>query len=64
VISLATRAVTAFVFASRRRSAQGDRAITAVNGHEVGGRALNVNEARPKDEYGGGIGRKPSRWFG
>jgi cold-inducible RNA-binding protein len=44
--------------------AEGDRAIAAVNGHEVDGRALNVNEARPKTGGGGGggFGRKPSRW--
>ena len=53
-----------FGFVEMSNNAEGDRAIAAVNGHEVGGRALNVNEARPKDEYGGGIGRKPSRWFG
>jgi hypothetical protein len=45
-----------------RNNAEGDRAIAAVNGHEVGGRALNVNEGRPKGEGGGGFGRKPSRW--
>jgi len=34
-------------------NAEGDRAIAAVNGKQVGGRALNVNEARPKGEGGG-----------
>ena len=36
--------------------AQGDadKAITALNGTNVGGRALNVNEARPKPERAGG----------
>ena len=54
-------------------NSEGDRAIAAINGHELGGRALNVNEARPKGEGGGGgnrggggggggYGRKPSRW--
>ena len=42
-------------------NAEGDRAIAAVNGKEVGGRALNVNEAKPKSEGGsrgfGGGGR-------
>ena len=31
-------------------------AITALNGREVDGRALTVNEARPKREGGGGGG--------
>jgi len=36
--------------------AQGDadKAITALNGTNVGGRALNVNEARPKADRAGG----------
>jgi RNA recognition motif-containing protein len=29
-------------------------AINALNGKEVGGRALTVNEARPREERGGG----------
>ena len=32
-------------------------AIAGLNGKEVQGRALNVNEARPKTERGGGGGR-------
>jgi RNA recognition motif-containing protein len=32
-------------------------AIAGLNGKEVQGRALNVNEARPKTEGGGGRGR-------
>ena len=31
----------------------GDKAITALNGSQVGGRTLNVNEARPKTEHRG-----------
>ena len=36
--------------------AEGDanKAIAALNGTKVGGRALNVNEARPKTDRGGG----------
>jgi RNA recognition motif-containing protein len=52
-----------FGFVEMSNDAEGDRAIAAVNGHEVDGRALNVNEARPKTGGGGGgFGRKPSRW--
>ena len=31
-----------------------DKAMAALNGKNVGGRALNVNEARPKPERAGG----------
>ena len=38
------------------------KAIAALNGKDVEGRTLNVNEARPKTDRpgGGGFGRK--RW--
>jgi cold-inducible RNA-binding protein len=42
-----------FGFVEMTNDAEGDRAIAAVNGKEVGGRALNVNEAKPKSEGGG-----------
>jgi RNA recognition motif-containing protein len=35
-------------------AAEADRAIAALNGTELNGRALNINEARPKTEGGGG----------
>jgi RNA recognition motif-containing protein len=47
-----------FAFVEMNDNAEGDRAIAAINGHEVGGRALNVNEARPKGEGGGGGGNR------
>jgi RNA recognition motif-containing protein len=34
----------------------GEKAITALNGSSVGGRTINVNEARPKTERAGGGG--------
>jgi RNA recognition motif-containing protein len=37
-------------------SAEADRAIAALNGSDLGGRTLNVNEARPKGAGGGGGG--------
>ena len=52
-----------FGFVEMTNNAEGDRAIAAVNGKEVGGRTLNVNEAKPKAEGagrgfgGGGRGR-------
>lgn len=39
-------------------------AITAMNGKEVGGRALTVNEARPREERGGGGGGGRSGGYG
>jgi cold-inducible RNA-binding protein len=43
-----------FAFVEMTDSEEADRAITALNGSNVGGRALNVNEARPKTTGGGG----------
>ena len=43
-----------FGFVEMSDDGEGERAIAAVNGHEVGGRALNVNEAKPKSAGGGG----------
>jgi len=51
-------------------NAEADRAIAELNGRELDGRALNVNEARPKTERsfggggggGGGRGRGNNRW--
>ena len=56
-----------FGFVEMSDDGEGDRAINGVNGHEVGGRALNVNEARPKTAGGGGRGfgsggGRTSRW--
>ena len=45
-----------FAFVEMSNNSEGDQAIAAINGQEVGGRALNVNEARPKGEGGGGGG--------
>jgi cold-inducible RNA-binding protein len=45
-----------FAFVEMTDSAEADRAITALNGTNLEGRALNINEARPKPEGGGGRG--------
>jgi len=42
-----------FAFVEMPDSDAADRAITALNGTELGGRSLNINEARPKGEGGG-----------
>jgi RNA recognition motif-containing protein len=51
-----------FAFVEMTDSAEAEKAIAALNGKELGGRALNINEARPKTERGssgprGGGGR-------
>jgi cold-inducible RNA-binding protein len=45
-----------FAFVEMTDAAEADRAISALNGHNLGGRALNVNEARPKVDRGGSGG--------
>ena len=59
-----------FGFVDMTNAAEADNAIAELNGREVDGRALNVNEARPKPERGsgggnrsgGGGGRSRNRW--
>lgn len=48
-----------FGFVEMPDSEQADQAIAALNGADFEGRALNVNEARPKPAGGGGGGRGP-----
>jgi cold-inducible RNA-binding protein len=43
-----------FAFVEMADSGEADKAIAALNGKELGGRALNINEARPKTAGGGG----------
>jgi cold-inducible RNA-binding protein len=47
-----------FGFVEMSNNSEADKAIAALNGHDLDGRALNVNEARPKTErgFGGGGG--------
>ena len=51
-----------FGFVEMTNDAEAQRAITALNGKEVDGRALTVNEARPKEERSGGGGGRRNRW--
>jgi cold-inducible RNA-binding protein len=45
-----------FAFVEMASKSEADNAINALNGTELNGRALNVNEARPKPQGGGGGG--------
>ena len=45
-----------FAFVEMSSQAEAASAIAALNGKEVDGRALRVNEAQPKSEGGGGGG--------
>ena len=59
-----------FAFVEMTNDAEAVKAISELNGKEVGGRALNVNEARPKAERSGprsggggyGSGSRGQRW--
>ena len=46
-----------FAFVEMSSSEEGNAAIQQFNGHDVGGRTLNVNEAKPREDRGGGGGR-------
>ena len=45
-----------FAFVEMANTEEGEKAILSLNGTQVGGRAINVNEARPKVERGGRSG--------
>lgn len=51
-----------FGFVEMPNNSEAEAAIAALNGADSGGRALTVNEARPKVERGGGGGRGGSRF--
>ena len=62
-----------FAFVTMNDDTEAKAAMSALNGKEVGGRALNVNEARPREDRprgggggggGGGGNRRPAekRW--
>ena len=45
-----------FGFVEMTNNEDGEKAIAALNGQQIGGRTINVNEARPKTERAGGGG--------
>jgi RNA recognition motif-containing protein len=53
-----------FGFVEMSSNEDGEKAIAALNGSQVGGRTINVNEARPKAERVGGGGGGRDRGHG
>lgn len=57
-----------FGFVTMSTPEEAQKAIDALNGNQVGGRAITVNIARPREERppggGGGGGRGPRREYG
>lgn len=53
-----------FAFVEMENEGEADQAITALNGSTLDGRAINVNEARPKPDRGFGGGGGGNRSFG
>lgn len=47
-----------FAFVTMANDEEARAAIEALNGREVDGRTITVNEARPKSDRGGGGGRR------
>jgi RNA recognition motif-containing protein len=45
-----------FGFIEMPNAAEAQQAITALNGQQIAGRAVTVNEARPREDRGGGGG--------
>ncbi len=56
VIDRETGRSRGFGFVEMANEAEGKAAIEAMNGQQLGGRALIVNEARPRQEGGGSRG--------
>jgi len=53
-----------FGFITMNSPEEAQKAIAALNGAQLGGRALTVNIARPREERPAGGGRGPRREFG
>ena len=57
IIDRDTNRSKGFGFVEMGTDQEAQAAIAALNGHMSGGRALTVNEAKPKEDRGGGGGR-------
>jgi cold-inducible RNA-binding protein len=66
---MATGRARGFAFVEMNTDEEAQSAITTLNGYQLGGRGLTVNEARPKTASAGGFGggdshrrRSEPRW--
>ena len=64
MIDRTTNRSRGFGFVTMSSAAEGTAAINGLNGVAVDGRNLTVNEARPREERGGGGGDRGGRSFG
>jgi RNA recognition motif-containing protein len=53
---MATGRARGFAFVEMSTDEEAQKAISELNAHQMGGRGLTVNEARPKPAYSGGGG--------
>jgi len=53
-----------FGFVEMSTSSEAGKAITELNGKEIGGRAINVSEAKEQSRSGGGGGRRTGGGYG
>jgi cold-inducible RNA-binding protein len=53
-----------FAFVEMANNGEAQKAIEGLNGSDLHGRSLNVNEARPREERSAGGGNNRSRGFG
>ena len=56
VRDMATGRARGFAFVEMSTDEEAQKAITQLNDHQLGGRGLTVNEARPKPARSGGFG--------
>lgn len=49
-----------FGFVEMENDAEAEKAIAGLNGRDLDGRTLNINEARPKTDRPSGFGGRPS----
>ena len=61
IIDKMTNRSKGFGFVEMANSSEAQAAISALNGKDLDGRSISVNEARPKTEGGGGGGRGGDR---
>jgi RNA recognition motif-containing protein len=53
-----------FAFVEMSSKEEGQNAIAQLNGKEIGGRSLTVNEAKPREDRGGSGGHGSNRGVG